>query len=142
MTGDGSFPHITKACQCVHCFKNFLNRNLVRVAYHLGDDEKLRNEQFYGFEVCTDVSDDVAKKAQDYMTSESNVKKQKTQGTLSLTDMRGADDGIRAKQQIASGAAGTKGKTELKLLADNAVSDFFDGHVSRLLFVVCFSMHN
>ena len=91
--------------------------------------------------MCIDVPDDVAKKAQDYMTSKSNVKKQKTQGTLSLTDMRGADDGIRAKQQIASGAAGTKGKTELKLLADNAVSDFFDGHVSRLLFVVCFSMH-
>ena len=63
--------------------------------------------------------------------------------TVSLTDpiMRGEDDGIRAKQQIDFGAARTKNKTDLQLLADNAVSDFFDGHVSRLLFVVCFSMH-
>ena len=62
--------------------------------------------------------------SQDYMTSKSNAKKQKKQEILSLTDMRGEDDGIRAKQQIAFGAAGTKGKTEVKLLADNAVSDF------------------
>ena len=59
------------------------------------------------------------------MTSKSNAKKQKKQGILSLTNMRGADEGIRAKQQIAFGAAGTKGKDRRKLLANNAISDLF-----------------
>ena len=67
------------------------------MAYHLGGDEKFRDDSFNGCEVCKDVPDDVTKKAQDFMTSKSNVKKQKTQGILSLTDMWGADDGIRAK---------------------------------------------
>ena len=62
VTDDGGFLHITKGWRCVHCSKEFWNKNLARVAYHLGGDEKFRDDSFNGCEVCTDVPDDVAKK--------------------------------------------------------------------------------
>ena len=114
--------------KCNHCSLESWNRNACRLQFHLASLISLQNKDkgFFGINLCSQVPEDVKAKAKEEIETKSSdsVSKGKRKAESDTTDDAEAHErATRMKGSIPS----LDNKPQAKILADNSVSDFFDG---------------